>query len=467
MGRESIRSATLDSIQPATHLSYPPEKPLSQSLSVASLGDKSDDTLHDLFKSLSIIQLPEVSKTLKTRSFRLKTSFFHGGGESGTFDNNDSFSLFLRAIKRFFRKEKRFWRLFYQSNHAFSHLKKKNKTNRPWSLAFNIYISSNITRKERAYLSPHHFPKYCEILNKYITIQNQQNVDDEDNPASAVSTLDRAADLLHFLETHKEDTFSCIVGQQAQTAIITNCINHAKSAEEPPIDLSRYLIELSTIKNDIEVAKSVKVMSAKLRGVFTHVSKGDIVLVNLPGSIDECIHPPESIRIGAKIYSTHNTLVEYLSSLNNSLFSEKPGGMRAVYARCATKPTNDNWIGLWLNPIESEESIVWVPVGSIFCLEPEYLEWLKLENKDDDKVFQLIINQLNKLDIMFKNDIEEKVVSFVKQHLHIGDEDFSRITRSKTLFTDERMLLQISSKLGLLMNSPNSVKDLVSIYFNN
>ena len=437
-------------------------------------------SIEDLFRYLETINLPgstaengtaPLPKSLRHRTFG---AFFHHEPQQSTVPAEPdpvANRKFLKSVKKFFTREKQFWRTFFQDvehdSPTITRVKKSN-TNRPWAHVFNTYLAEN---PAGAWffncLDLQRIQHYCAIISKYIHLENEKN--NTENSLASAPIIERAKCLLTFLETHKHDPFSSIIGLQASQSIVSSCITNAAPSklDNFSFDLSRYIIEVSTLKNDNELAKNVRVLSAKIRGIFATVSPGSVVLLSLPSNDEEIGSPPDIIKTDGQNYENCKGLTSFLKDYDNSfgIKIESKGSFRAAFARCAVKPTSDNWVGLWLGTHEYQEKIIWAPVSRIYNISAEHLTWLNDPNEEISNIEKLITNFYDQIEKSFSNQIEEIIMEQLKRQLNLDEEAFARMMRSRTLFIDEKTMIEMHTILQNLLNDSEKFNSLVIGYF--
>lgn len=465
-------------------------------------------SLEDLFRLLESINVKNLQQPQIPISSSKKTRFgFFSSSSSNQSDNiekqpfkpsDEDISLFLSEMHNFFQREKTYWITFFRGTernsrgiHEFNH---QAKSKRPWAFVFNNFMAENPAGAW--FYNCLHSSKtsiYCDVISKFIELEFQKS--NTDNTLKSFPIIERAKLLLNFLQTHKEDPYSCIIGHQARQHIVSECINtpilsssishtmHSESSEnnissnsnndktsltssnvlpssEIPFDLVRYLMEVSTLKSDSELARNVRVFSAKLRGI-SKVKQGDLLLLALPSLPSECTIPPESIKANGKIYNPTG-LGEFVNLLNNSLLykSSYSGAYRGIYARCAVKPTNNNWIGLWVGTRESDSSIIWAPMSSVYKLDRKYLECLENPDTDLQDIISLVVDQSELLESEFSSFIENEILEFIRKEMKMSNDKFKNLLKSGNSFSEEKNRIAISRQLEQLSSNPEMIDKL-------
>lgn len=383
-------------------------------------------------------------------------------------------SEFLDAMKEFFIYEDLFWERFLTENKE--KFKYNKKLYRPWAIVFNNYIS--IPKKQfKNILNLQRIKKFSSLLSSFIELENERN--NMENTLLSVPIIERAKILLHFFQTHKFDPYSSIIGLQASESIITNCLTNAcpSNNEEVTLDLSKYIIEVSKL-SDSELAKNVRVLSARLRGIFSTIDEGSVVFLSLPNQSkenqdsfnekenenDENKNQINSTLPSKGINNLYKQIQEFTDSFGLKNQNSASSIPRGVFARCAVKPRNhDNYVGLYLDITEDKNNIFWVPADRIYKLKEEQLFYLQNpKNENIPHIRTFISDYYDQSQNYFKNEIEKMILEYIKNKLNVNEESFARILRSKTLFEDEEIVIQMKNLLQQLIDDNSTFNSLVS-----
>src|SRR3990167_1246448 len=355
--------------------------------------------------------------------------------------------LFLKHMNQFFHLEHNFWKCINKDNKK---LKKSRKRN--WPRIFNVYAEDSNEATFNNILASEKLAKYEANLSSFIELEKARS--NAENSISSDRMLQVAEELLEFFHTHHEDCYSCTIGQLANTQITKHCITNCQTFNEGiSFDLSKYLIEVSLIKNELDVARNVRVLSAKLRGIYSHVNKGSIVLLVLPTEESETLFPNKKIsttnlyELSRQIFPTIIT-----NQFPQSLLQPNQTTIKAIFARCASKPTADNLIGLYVTP--SESTIVWTHTYNVYLVKPEFQVTLRITD---------FVSCESEIQKHFFYGYENELYIYISEKCNVSLTTLHTLIVSPGAFIDEDLLLRIVSLLDELQLNCSVIMNNVAI----